>query len=223
MVIIWATILTFALIFKSPAITISTSFLIILSTFTLSKGWIIGPFVGMVSGCLYAVLGYINHLYGELIVSVCVNIPIYILIIISWLRNISTNRAFVKVSKKFSLRECLVAIVCIGAISVGIYFLLRHFHTQNLVVSTLSIAIGILAGYMQMRCCEYSFVLYIVANIICIVLWSSASVTEIVNITTVVTYCFQTCLNAFGVLNWLKLKKQQNKDNFSLVMRCLRD
>jgi len=54
---------------------------------------------------------------------------------------------------------------------VGIYYLLRYFNTSELLISTFSVIIYVVATYLVVRRSKYGFLLYILSDVILILLW----------------------------------------------------
>lgn len=64
------------IVFKSSALTIFCSLFGIVGVFFIAKGMLIGQMISIVYGALYATMSYFNHLYGEMIVTLAVTIPL---------------------------------------------------------------------------------------------------------------------------------------------------
>ena len=200
------------IVFKSSELTIFCSLFGIVGVFFIAKGMLIGQMISIVYGALYATMSYFNHLYGEMIVTLAVTIPLYIATIISWMRNSSKKDKVVKVNKSLSVLEwCLFFVVSVG-VGVGMYFMLRAFKTANLLISTFSVVALCMAGYLVVRRCEYNFIFYILSNIIGICLWMFTIIKEsnITYIPTIILFCVLLFLNIFGMITWIKIKHIQN-------------
>ena len=110
-------------------------------------------------------------------------------------------------------------------LSVGVYFLLKAFNTAYLVVSTIATMCGMLSGYLSIRRCEFNFLMYAVSNMITIVLWClSIMQNSLVNLPILVAFCVQFLLNCFGLLNWIRIKRLQSKeDNFDVILKICKN
>lgn len=199
-------------VFRSSTIVIFNSLFGIFTVFFIAKGKLIGNFFGIIQCILYAVISYFNNFFGEVIICLAISIPIYVVSIISWLRNQNKKDNVVKVNKNISLKEWVCSLLVLALVSVGVYFLLKTFNTANLLVSVMSVVTLMMAGYLVVRRSEYNFVFYILNNIICICLWLTLVIKngEIGYLATVVQYVIFLTLNIVGVFNWIRIKKIQN-------------
>jgi len=106
----------------------------------------------------------------------------------------------------------MIAVVTV--LSVGVYYLLQFLNTQNLIVSTINVSVSMIAGYLLIRRSEFSFIFFILNNIISIVLWSTVLAGgAIESVPTFVLFLIYLLLNIMGFINWLRFKKLQNKIN----------
>lgn len=201
-----------AAVFRSPALVIVNSIVGIISISIVSKGFFLGAFTNIVSAVIYAALSYVNKYYGEALVGLCITLPMSLARIFLWYKNRQKgNGGFINIAQKSKWKE-LVVLGCVALVSlVGFYFMLRAFETSNLIFSTISMTLGCVAGYLQLRRYEYNFVFYIINNIICICLWVPVMLEDISHLPTVVSYVMYTGLNFFGIVNWVSLKKNQKQ------------
>lgn len=119
---------------------------------------------------LYSLMSYNNQYYGEVIVYLLVILPLYISGIYTWLKNKDKKSSKVKQNTIKKKEWTILAIVNVVAF-VGLYVLLKHFNTSNLLVSTLSMNMNLTATYLLVRRCKYTFVFYLVNSVILLILW----------------------------------------------------
>ena len=205
------TIIVLGCVFKASALVIFNSLFGIFTTFFIAKGKILGTVLGLVQSSLYIVMCYYNQYYGEILVGACFTIPVYIASIISWTKNLNKRDKIVRINKNFSNLEWVLSLLADVVFSVGIYYLLRHFNTANLLVSTFSVGFCAMARYLTFRRSEYNFIFQILNNLMRMCLWIFVVVQnhDISYITTIVQYVMYLSLNTFGVFNWIKIKKVQ--------------
>lgn len=204
-------IICLSCVFKSNLIVLFNSIFGILTVFFLAKGKVIGNVLGIVQCILYVIVSYFNKFYGEIILCCFITIPLYVVTIITWLKNLSNKDKVVQVNKSLSSTEWVVSLLIVALISFGLYFLLDYFNTAYLIVSTFSVFSCIMAGYLAVRRSEYNFIFYILNNIVCICLWLFVIIqnNDLSYVSIVVQYTMFLILNIVGTCNWLKLKKIQ--------------
>lgn len=211
MAVFAVTLVAVSVVERSSAVVICNSLIGIVAVFFVSKGLIVGQILGIVQGIVYCILSAQNRYFGEVIVCACVTIPLYLIAIFTWIKN-RQDANVVQVNKRnFGLLEWVITLVVMTVVGVGVYFLLKAFNTANLVLSTFSVVFTMTAGYLLVRRCEYSFVFYMISNMICIGLWTSLTVStgDMSLLPTALCYCIFLILNIFGIANWAKLKKTQ--------------
>lgn len=151
-------------------LSIIVAFLGFFSALNQAKGFVLGQVTGVVMAILYSLMSYNNRYYGEVIIYLIVILPLYISGIYTWLKNKDKKSSKVKQNTIKKKEWTILAIVNIVAF-IGLYFLLKHFNTSNLLISTLSMNINLTATYLLVRRCKYTFVFYLVNSVILLILW----------------------------------------------------
>ena len=151
-------------------LSIVVAFLGFFSALNQAKGYVLGQVTGVIMAVLYSLMSYNNQYYGEVIVYLLVILPLYISGIYTWLKNKDKKSSKVKQNTIKKKEWTILAIVNLVAF-VGLYILLKHFNTSNLLISTLSMNINLTATYLLVRRCKYTFVFYLVNSVILLVLW----------------------------------------------------
>ena len=137
--------------------------------------------------------------------------PMAVLALISWLRNpYEGNRAEVKVNR-ISKKESVFMWMLTLVVTVLFYYILVHFHTANIVPSTLSITTSFLAVYLTFRRNPYFALAYAANDIVLIVLWVLASFADVRYISVVVCFAAFLVNDIYGFVNWKNMEKRQSK------------
>jgi nicotinamide mononucleotide transporter PnuC len=174
-----------------------------------AKGNPIGQFLAVVFSIVYAVISYSYAYYGEMITYLGMTAPMAVIALISWLRNpYNGNKVEVKVNT-LSKRE--IAFMCILAVIVTVVFnyILKAFNTANIVPSTLSITTSFLAVYMTFRRSPYYAIAYCANDIILIVMWVLATITDTSYVSVVVCFIMFLANDIYGFINWKRMQKRQ--------------
>ncbi len=97
-----------------------------------------------------------------------------------------------------------------AAVTVIFFFILKAFGTANLIPSTLSVTTSFLAVYLTFRRSSYFALAYAANDIVLIVLWVLASISDMKYLS--VTVCFIAFLvnDIYGFINWRRMKKRQS-------------
>ena len=94
-------------------------------------------------------------------------------------------------------------------IAFGFYFILRAFHTANLLPSTLSVATSFAAAYLTARRSAWFALAYAMNDLVLIVLWLLASLTDPSYFTVLVCFAVFFVNDLYGFLSWLKMRNRQ--------------
>lgn len=198
------------IVFNSSWLIIVYSIVVIISVFLLTKGNFVGNILQVIASIMYAIISFNSKYFGETITCLLINLPVYSISIVTWLKNRQSNSNTIKINK-IKIKETIAISFASVAIFVLLYFMLKAFNTANLVVSTISMTLSVIATYLVMRRCEYNFVFYLLQNLISIVLWLPIVYANIAYLPTVVNFCIFAILNTTGIINWAKLKKNQKE------------
>jgi nicotinamide mononucleotide transporter PnuC len=176
-----------------------------------AKGNPFGQFLMVVFSLLYGIISFSFAYYGEMITYLGMTMPMAVFALVSWLKNpYKGNRAEVKVNT-ISKIEILLMWALTLIITVLFYFILRHFETANIVPSTLSVTTSFLAVYLTFRRSPYFALAYASNDIVLIVLWVMASISDVRYISVVVCFVAFLVNDIYGYISWQKMKIRQNK------------
>ncbi len=199
------------IIFKSDILTTVCSIVGIITALLLAKGKNMGQIFGIFITILYSIVSFKNKFFGEVIIYIFLMFPMYIIGIISWIKHQNKNTNSVEVNKISNTEWIFVSIIFIF-LFIGIYYLLKTFNTNELLISTISVIASLFAVYLQIRRSRFSFSFYIVNDIILILLWG---IPVIQGTLILLPMFFNPVINlindSYGFYNWKKLEKIQNK------------
>lgn len=200
-----------AVVFKSDMLSTFCSILCTITALLVAKGKNLGQVLGVIITVVYSIVSFRNGFYGEIIIYVFMMLPMYIIGIVSWMRHQNKKTNSVEVNTVGKKEWLLVSLVSIG-ISIGVYFLLKSFGTNELVVSAVSVIASLFAIYLQIRRSRFSFYFYIINDLVLIVLWG---IPVIAGNLLILPMVFNPTINlindSYGVYNWKKLEKRQTK------------
>ena len=214
--ILWAAsvmliILSFCLFDRTNYMTLCASIIGVTSLIFSAKGNPFGQFLMVIFSLLYGIISYTFAYYGEMVTYLGMTMPMAIFALISWLKNpYNGNKAEVKVND-IGKREHVYMWIGTFAVTLLFYFILEHFGTANIIPSTLSVTTSFLAVYLTFRRSPYFAVAYAANDIILIVLWILASMTDIRYISVVVCFAAFFVNDIYGFISWRKMKIRQQE------------
>ncbi len=176
-----------------------------------AKGNPFGQFLMVIFSLLYGIISYTFAYYGEMVTYLGMTMPMAILALISWLKNpYNGNKAEVKVNE-ISTRENVCMWIGTLVVTLLFYFILAYFDTANIIPSTLSVTTSFLAVYLTFRRSPYFAVAYASNDIVLIVLWILASMSDVRYISVVVCFAAFFVNDIYGFLSWRKMKIRQQE------------
>lgn len=174
-----------------------------------AKGHPIGQALSVVFSILYAVISFSFAYYGEMITYLGMTGPMALAAFISWMRNpYENNKAEVKVNH-ISRKEAALLPVIALLVTAIFFFILRYFGTANLLPSTLSITTSFVAVYLTFRRDPFFAVAYALNDLVLIVLWSLAALTDKSYLSVVVCFVVFLANDIYGFISWRGMKKRQ--------------
>ena len=201
--------LAFLLFDRVNYLTLAASLIGVTSLLYNAKGNPIGQSLMVVFSGLYGVISYRFSYYGEMLTYVGMTGPMALFALISWLRNpYGGNRAEVAVDRLRKFEYVLLPFLTV-LVTIGFYFILKFFHTANLLPSTLSVTTSFVAVYLTFRRNPFFALAYAANDVILIILWLLAARTDISYLSVVI--CFVTFLvnDLYGFLCWQKMRRRQ--------------
>ena len=203
---------SFCLFDRENVLTLIASLIGVTSLIFNAKGNPFGQVLMVVFSLLYGIISYSFAYYGEMITYLGMTMPMAVFALISWLRNpYKGNKAEVKVNT-ISKAETVWMWVGTAFVTAVFYFILAHFHTANIIPSTLSVTTSFVAVYLTFRRSPLFALAYASNDVVLIVLWVLASVSDIRYISVVVCFVAFLVNDIYGYLSWQKMKVRQSKN-----------
>lgn len=183
------------------------SFIGVTALIYLAKGNVLGQILSVVFSVFYGIFSFIFGYYGETITYVFMTTPMAILAVISWLKN-PYKRGEVKVAS-LTKKEIITMVMWSLFVTIIFFFILRGLDTQNLLISTLSITTSFFACYLTYKRNSYFALAYAANDIVLIVLWILASITDIKYLSIVSCFLMFFFNDMYGFINWKRMEKSQ--------------
>jgi len=159
-----------ALIFYGELLAPIASFAGFFYALNQAKGKVVSHFIGIIEVIAYSWLSYKNQYYGETILFIFFIFPLCLGSIFTWIKN--ENKETHKVTQNnIKSKEWLFLGFTNIALFICLYFMLKIFNTDELLISTFSVIAYLTASYLIFRRSKYSFLFYIINDLIVIILW----------------------------------------------------
>lgn len=178
----------------------------------IAKGAVIGQLLTVIFSILYAVVSYQFRYYGEMVTYLGMTMPIAAMSVVSWLRHpYSETEVEVNHLRKKDVGLLMVLTVLV---TIAFYFILKYLGTNNLTVSTFSIATSFLASGLMLLRSPYYAIAYGANDIVLILLWILATRSNLTFLPMI--FCFVMFLlnDLYGFYSWNQMKKRQFDEKY---------
>ena len=202
-------VLSFCVFDREGYLTLIASLIGVTSLIFNAKGNPIGQALMILFSLLYGIISYTFAYYGEMITYLGMTMPMALFALVSWLKNpYKGNKAEVKVNSIAKTEQIFMWTLSI-AVTVVFYFILKYLSTANIIASTISVTTSFLAMYLTFRRCPTFALAYAANDIVLIVLWVFASLTDISYISVVVCFAAFLINDIYGYISWQRMKRRQ--------------
>ena len=202
-------VISFCIFDRTNYLTLAASIIGATSLIFNAKGNPFGQLLMIVFSILYGIISLSFAYYGEMITYLGMTAPMALFALISWLRHpYKGNKAEVKVNKLHG-GEIVFMFILSAVVTVMFFFILHAFHTANLIPSTISVTTSFLAVYLTFRRSAYYAVAYATNDIVLIVLWVMATISNITYLSVVICFAMFLANDIYGFISWSKMHKRQ--------------
>ena len=177
-----------------------------------AKGNPFGQLLMVIFSILYGIISFSFSYYGEMITYVGMTGPMAAFSLISWLRNPYKGKKSEVEVNHISKKEIIFMFILTAVITVIFYFILRYFNTANLFFSTLSVTTSFIAVYLTFRRSAYFAIAYASNDIILIILWIMAAITDISYLSVIICFAVFLINDIYGFINWKRISERQKRD-----------
>lgn len=157
-------------------------FIMMINIDLVARGKVIGIYIGILDCLLYIIICAQSALWGEVIKVVAISIPLNIVTIISWMKNLKSQASksssnSIKINK-LTLKTTVIFICVFALCCVAGYFFLGFIGTTSLIISSIALSIGIVSKILSSGCYMEAYAVSLIGNVISLVLWLSVMISS---------------------------------------------
>lgn len=194
---------------RTNYLTLCASLIGVTSLIFCAKGNPVGQIFMIIFSLLYGVISYGFSYYGEMITYLGMTMPMAVFSLISWLKNpYKGKKSEVKVSKLKNSEKIIISVLTV-LVTTLFYFILSYFNTANIIPSTVSVTTSFAAAALTFCRSPYFALVYAMNDVVLIVLWVLASMSEPRYISVVVCFVAFFFNDVYCFVNWQKMKRRQ--------------
>lgn len=213
-IILWCSsvvliVVSFCLFDRENYMTLTASLIGVTSLIFSAKGNPIAQVLMIIFSLIYGIISFSFAYYGEMITYLGMTMPMAVVALISWVKNpYNGNKSQVKVNH-IHREEVAFMLILTAIVSIAFYFILEAFNTANIIPSTISVTTSFIAVYLTFRRSPFFALAYAANDIVLIVLWVMATMTNISYISVVICFGVFLVNDIYGFINWQRMKKKQ--------------
>lgn len=194
---------------NGDVLTLVASLVGVTSLIFLARGFAFGQVLMIIFSTIYGIISFRFNYYGEMLTYVGMTLPMAVVSLVSWIRHPYKKSAEVEVSK-LNKKKIVFLIISSIAVTVAFYFILKAFNTANLVPSTVSVLTSYIAATLTAFRSPYYALGYAANDIVLIVLWVLATLTDLSYLPMVVCFMVFFVNDMYGFICWKRMAKRQS-------------
>ena len=168
-----------------------------------AKGNVWAQILMIVFSILYGIISWRFRYWGEMITYLGMALPMAVWSAITWLRHPAESGDAVAI-QKLNLRQFAGLLASCVVVTVLFYRILAALDTPNLAFSTLSVITSFLAAALTMLRSSYYALGYAANDVVLIVLWLLASLTNSGYLPVAVNFIIFFFNDLYGFISWKK-------------------
>lgn len=174
----------------------------------IAKGDVIGQVLVVIFSLIYGIISYQFRYFGEMITYLGMTMPIALLSVYTWLKHPYQNSNEVEVNN-LSRRQTWLLLGLTFLVTVLFYFILAAFDTENLLVSTISIATSFSASYLLVYRSPFYALAYAANDIVLVILWLLATMESRSYLPMVICFVMFLLNDVYGYISWKRMRVRQ--------------
>ncbi len=203
-------VISFCIFDRNNYLTLTASLIGVTSLIFCAKGNPVGQILMVLFSIIYGVISFGFKYYGEMLTYIGMTLPMSVFALISWLKNpYNGKRSQVSINNGLKAGEKILAAVLTAAVTVIFYYVLGYFNTANIIPSTFSVSTSFLAVWLTYKRSPCFALAYACNDVVLVILWILASVTDIRYLSVVVCFCAFLINDIYGFINWKRMQKSQ--------------
>ncbi len=174
----------------------------------VAKGMIIGQILCVLFSVLYGIISLFFGYYGETFTYIGMCLPMAIFSLVSWIKNPYKESDIVEIAR-LSSKKIFVTVITTVVVTFLFFFVLDWLNTENLPVSTVSIATSWLAAFLTFLRSPYYALAYASNDVVLIALWTTEAISDLSCLPMVFCFIMFLANDLYGFYNWKKMQKEQ--------------
>ena len=164
------------------------------------NGW--AQILIVIFSILYGIISFQFKYWGEMITYLGMTMPMGIWSAFVWFCNPSEEKSNEVKIGFMNLKKWLMVIGSAIIVTIAFYYILRYFHTPNILFSTLSITTSFIAASLTILRSSYYAFFYAMNDLVLIVLWILATMENAMYFPVVINFVIFFINDLYGFVSW---------------------
>ena len=168
---------------------------------------------------IYALLYGLNAIYvknyGEGVLNLLFNLPLYIYTTVKLLRkkNNASNDSTFKINT-LPIKYLIIIICLIPVVTIGYGFILKILNPNFPFINAFATTVALSCAFMASKAYKEQWIFWLIYSVILTILWGlTFSASSNSSFIYLVLNCFYLIINVYGLINWYKEYNKQKKQN----------
>ncbi len=196
---------------RPDVLSMIASFVGVTALIFVAKGYVLGQVLTIIFSVFYGIVSFLSAYYGEMITYLGMSAPAALAATISWLKNPYKNSSEVKIAR-LTKGKAIVLFAATGLVTWAFYYILGALGTENLPVSTISVATSFLASSLLIFRHPTYALAYAFNDIVLITLWGMEALHDPSTVPMIACFSMFLFNDLYGLIQWLKRRRSQEKD-----------
>lgn len=185
------------------AMTISSSLNLVLG----AKGKIAGLYFAIINSVLYAIYCFNIPLYGEIMYNLIYSIPVSIIAIITWKKNLSGGG---EVKFRTMSQKQILITFAVTVVGVLLYMQILAWMGGSLpFMDSLTTVVSVVASFLYLMRFSEQWAMWAIVNIMSVIMWIMVLMSgDSSAVLTIIMKSVNLCNALYGFWNWRKIAKR---------------
>lgn len=174
-------------------------------TYTLfaGKGKVYCYYIGLTGTLFYCYISYKNGFYGNMALYGLYFLPMQIIGIFKWKKNINTQKNEIY-KTKLSQKERIIYTLITLFMTVFIYFIIKTNGGKSPLADSVITSFSILGQFLTVKRCIEQWYVWFIVNLTAVIMWASACINGAGYIATLIMWCVYLILAVYFLKKWDK-------------------
>lgn len=157
---------------------------------------------------IYGIISFFNKQYGEGVINLAFNLPLYLYTLYKLYFKIKDNNSEFQINS-LNLKGWIIIIVFIPVVTVGYGFLLKYLNSSLPFENALATSLALIAAFLASKAIKEQWLFFLFYSIVLTYIWTSNYINGGTSgFTYLVLNIIYIIFNLYGFILWYKLAKK---------------